>query len=151
MDHNKFIYKINKYKYKLRNKDSKNLEIYKQKIDAYYEKLNEMLNTIKNNQKGGDCTDADLPNFLQSTIDQIEGVLNQTVKLTDYEAHNEETKKNHNEILNYVKQLDLGVDALTEENTEFEKNIKELSEKIKALRTTTETKIRAKLPSEYSP
>ena len=80
MEYNKFIYKINKYKFYLRGDNRYRKDHYHKKINFYYNKLDQLIK-----KKGGAFTNDDLQNFIQPTIDDINEKINKTSNIETFQ------------------------------------------------------------------
>jgi hypothetical protein len=133
MEYNKFIYKINKYKFYLRGDNRYRKDHYQKKINFYYNKLDQLIK-----KKGGAFTNDDLQNFIQPTIDDINQKINKTSNIEIFQNQEQTYIKNHEEILKLLKDLETEKTKLTKNNSDYDNKIKELEQQIKKIKQKIE-------------
>jgi hypothetical protein len=144
MEYNKFIYKINKYKSFQLNSSKIRNEHYQKKIDFYYDKINEIVNNIKN-KKGGAFTDADLMIFLKPTTNELNEHFDKKANIQIFLKEQKKYEENHKKIINFLNELLESNNLLQDLNTEADNKLEEIKKELEQLDEKYKKEIREML------
>ena len=150
MKYNKFLYKINKYKFYLRGGEPEKRDFYQNKLYFYYNKLKEVIN-----QSGGALSHEDLMAYIEPTIFELKNIYNFDRVIENFERDAQTYDKVYAEIIRLMRELrhkisqqnpgDWGairvlrqelqqrIDALSEENQKLLANNTHFKEAMKTL------------------
>lgn len=147
MEYNKFIYKINKYKFYLRDANKKKKDYYQKKIDFYYGEIKRILN-----QTGGAFTDADLKTFIQPAINEINKFIDKKSNIETFKQEEEKYKENHKaiiQLLEELKEANSDLRRLSDDDDDeierLESEVERLEQQIRTMNDVHRAELNAKL------